>query len=184
MSRRIAFGLAALLVVAFGLAAGTGVAREILDVRVRNWPDVQNVRGRVAIEGAIRQAEEVAFEELLVTPVARESTSRLVEAGVVEAAGYASVAVSVVGEISGEALQSGQLGVVLVPETKRVLRAFREDGLFLFPLEVTAPVRGGQQVYAAGGTARFELAFPRYRVFLYNTSDKAIRVDLHLYLSA
>jgi len=57
------------------------------------------------------------------------------------------------------------------------------DGRFLFPLEVTAPIHGGKQVHLAGGPGRFELAFSRYRVFLYNESDKAARVDLHLYAS-
>lgn len=184
MSRKVVQTLAAVVLFGIALGAGAEAAREILDVRIVNWPKTQNVRGTVEIDGPIQQAEQIRFEEVLVTPVSRGATGRLIEAGAVDADGFSKLSLSVVGEISGEALQPGELGVVLVPDTERILRAFREDGLFLFPLEVTAPIRGGQQIYLAGGPARFDLAFPQYRVFLYNTSDKAARVDLHLYASS
>jgi hypothetical protein len=183
MSRKLAWYLAALMVVAVLIGAGGAVASEVMDVNVLNWPDVQRVEGTVRVEGSMLHAREFAFKNVLVTPVRRTATNRFVEAGVVNAGGFGRLSVSVVGEVSGEPQQAGDLGVVLVPDTKRIMRAFQEDGRFLFPLEVTAPIRGGQQVYLAGGPGRFELAFPRYRVLLYNESDKAARVDLHLYAS-
>jgi hypothetical protein len=171
------------MLLAILIGAGGAVASEVMDVNVLNWPEVQRVEGTVKVKGSMLHAKEFAFKDVLVTPVRRAATNRFIEAGVVDAGGFGRLSISVVGEVSGEPQQAGDLGVVLVPDTRRIVRAFQEDGRFLFPLEVTAPIHGGKQVYLAGGPGRFDLAFPRYRVLLYNESDKAARVDLHLYAS-
>ena len=165
------------------LPIGTAVSSEILDVRVRNWPELQTIFGTVEVEGPIAQAELAPFEQVLVTPVRPDQINRLVKAGMLEADGYTSVVLSLAGETSGDELKGGTVGAILLPDTELVTRAFREDGLFLFALEVDAEVSAGDEIYFASEQRLFRLGHPRYQVLLYNTTEKTARVDLYAYLS-
>jgi hypothetical protein len=53
----------------------------------------------------------------------------------------------------------------------------------LFPLEIGAPLTQGTYRMTATAQERFTLGFPRYRVRLYNTTDKTVSVNLYAYLT-
>jgi hypothetical protein len=73
--------------------------------------------------------------------------------------------------------------VRLVPDDDAITKAFEEDGQVLFPLELGAPLTQGAYRLTATAQERFTLAFPRYRVRLYNTTDKTVSVNLYAYLT-
>lgn len=75
------------------------------------------------------------------------------------------------------------MGAVLLPEVDPVERALKEDGLLLFPLEVGLEVAPSPLSYFAAEQVRQAVAFPRYRIFLYNETDRTVALDLYVYLS-
>ncbi len=46
-----------------------------------------------------------------------------------------------------------------------------------------APSVSGASLYFASEPQRFTVGFPRYRVLVYNTTDKTASVSLHAYLT-
>ncbi|RMF75189.1 MAG: hypothetical protein D6738_04360 [Acidobacteria bacterium] len=139
--------------------------------------------GRVGIEGPVRLGRAVALGETLVSPVPRESTTDLIEGGVLDASGFTSVTLSLVAEVKGDLGRPGEVGALLVPDVEVVQRAYRETGDVLFPLEVSAALRP-KTLYSASNQPIYTLAFPRYRVYFYNTTRKSVSVTLFAYLSA
>jgi len=167
------------------LPAGSQVARErgeVVPVAVTNFPELVRVEGTVAVEGPIDQTSLSSLADVVVPPVRREDTNHLVDAGVVQTGGFATVVLSLVGELKGPSGRSGDVGVVLVPDEERVLRALSERGQYLLPLEVTAEPLPGTP-YFAGESRRFALAYPRYRAFLYNHGERTVSVTVHAYLT-
>jgi hypothetical protein len=165
------------------LAAGQGpVSEKIEQVFVTNFPDLWQVHGRVGIEGPVHLARSVALDEVLVTPVAPTRTTRLVEGGVIEVEGYAQIALSLAIEPKGELGRAGRIGAFLLPVEEVVDRAFREEGALLFPLEVAVEVQPGRP-YVGSRQPSQPVAFGRYRVLYYNTTDKSAAVTLFAYLN-
>jgi hypothetical protein len=185
MSRRVlavALGLFA-VVLLIGLPTGIAVSREMLDVVVNNWPQIQQVDGTVKVEGPIRNAELVSFENITVAPIKRHQTTRFIEAGTLTTDGYPYVVLSVSGVVKGEVLKPGKVGVLLLPVQEKVDAAFNERGQFMFPLEVTSKSVDHGDPYFDSPQPRFTVGFPEYRVFLYNTSEKSVLVDVFAYLT-
>lgn len=159
---------------------GPAVAQELREVFVLNWPDVQRVTGEVTVEGPIQLASSTAIEDLIVGPVPRNRTTRLFDAGTLDVDGFGHVVLSLLGQTKGQVTQVGTVGVILVPDHETVLEAFFQRGEALFALTVEAPA-GGASPYFASTPHRAEVAFPRYRVFLWNATDKSAEVDLYAY---
>lgn len=167
----------------FTLAARSAESAEIAEVVVTNLPDIQKVAGIVSID---RPIPGTALTQLsaLVTPVARDETTSLVLAGVLNASGYAEVALSLRGEVQSALHRDGRVGVLLLPDQEPIVRAFLEAGELQFPLEASAAaLRGRLGIFASSRGERLVLGFPRYRVYFYNTTDKPAEVDLYAYLS-
>jgi len=179
------WGLPALVLIAVPVVvlASVGVSREIQRVLVTNFPDVFRVEGEVRVRGPIKQTQAEAFRDVLVPPVARVDSTRLVHAGYLETDGFAWVVVSLAGQLKGEALRPGELGVVLVPDEDVAHRALDEQGLLVFPLELASPPVSGRPSYFAAAPARLAVGFPRYRVLLYNNTDKSASVNIYAYLT-
>jgi hypothetical protein len=185
MSRRalaVALGLFAALLL-FALPTGIAVSREMTRVLVHNFPEVQQVDGTVKIDGPIRNAELVAFENITVSPVQRHQTTRLIEAGTLVTDGYPYAVVSVSGVVKGEVLKPGQVGVILLPVQEKIDAAFNEQGQFMFPLEVQSRSVDHGDPYFDSPQPKFTIGFPEYRVLLYNTSEKSVLVDVFAYLT-
>lgn len=186
MSRRGHFALAALAAAVLILLltpAGAVVSSEIQQVFVANFPDVQTVRGEVTIDGPLHVSELRSFKDVVVQPVRPTETTRLVEAGTLKTDGFASVVLSIHGVTRGDVKKSGTVGVILIPDEQRVQEAFNELGLMHFSLETSASGVSVETPYFASAQPRYTVAFPSYRVFLYNTTDKTVTVNVFAYLT-
>ncbi len=153
------------------------------EVIVTNFPKVQKIEGSVSVAEPIPHAAFVRRLDVVVPPVARSATTGLVEAGVIDAAGFTHAVLGLRGDVQGNLLREGVVGAVLVPDEEPVLQALREQARYDFPVEVRAEVLKKDRGYFASGQPRRVLGFPRYRVFLYNTSDRSVDADLYVYLT-
>jgi hypothetical protein len=152
-------------------------------VRVINFPETQRVAGAVAIQGTIHQAALTAIREIEVWPLVNPGdTRRLVPAGTITTDGFGAVVLSLTGQSKGTLTRAGEVGVILVPDEEPITQALEERSQILFALEVKAAATPGP-LYFSSGQPRFTVAFPRYRVFVYNTTDKTAAVDLYAYLT-
>lgn len=165
-------------------AALAGAQDRVAPVEVVNFPTVQQIDGTVEIDGPIPTASAVRFQEVVVTPVERSATTRLVLVGSVATEGFAWATVSLAGEIKGTTTRAGTVGAVLVPAEDPVQRALTEDGLYLFPLEAAAPVEVGERGWVVDQKSRLSVAFPRYNLYLYNSTDKSVGATVWVYLSS
>jgi hypothetical protein len=171
------------LVVLILTPVGEVVSREFQEVLVMNFPETQTVRGKVSVEGLIRSAELAAVEDTTVPPVKPADTNRLVDAGTLDTDGKTYAVLSLAGHVKGQVGKAGTIGALLIPEVETTSRAFNEKGQVLFPLGVEAAAEPGSTGFFGSEPSRRMLAFPRYRVFLYNTTDQAVSVDLYAYLT-
>jgi hypothetical protein len=174
-------GSAAALALAL-LPAGRDLAQSIEQVLVANFPEVQRVSGEVRVPEPIRHSRFDLQGEVLVPPVGRDDSTQLITGEVLETDGFSRVVVSLFAEVKGRVLRPGQAGAILIPDEAPVLTAFREESLLAFPLEVAAPVTSAS-AYVSSEPRELTVAFPRYRVYFYNTSDRTVGVHLYGYLT-
>lgn len=150
-------------------------------VVVTNFPEVQTVSGRVTISEPIPQTRfETRKAVVLTAPLS--DTNHWTEAGAIDCAGFTFVTLSLGGSLKG-AGQAGTVGVVLVPDVADVLEALRTYGVLQFPLRVDAAVPVVPSGLFSSESKTFRLAFPRYRVFLYNTTSKSADAVVYALLS-
>lgn len=176
--------LAAAVAVLLLTASGQSGSSSIQPVAVTNFPDTQNVEGEVRIKGSVRMSEMVTFKDVLVPPVRPDDTTRLVEAGTLVSDGFANVVLSLHGQVKGSVSRMGEVGAFLVPEESTIEQAFNELGLVHFALRVAAPAVSTQTPYFASEQPRYTVGFQRYKILLYNTTDKTVTVDLYAYLTS
>ncbi len=192
--------LAAVLLLVLALPAGRSLSQQMMEVVVQNFPETQQVDGRVAVLEPVPHSKTVRFLEVVVPPVGREETASLIEGEVeiekkkdededeeedetsLSVAGYTGVVLSLQGTVKGTLGRAGQVGAILVPDEEAVERAFREDGLIQLPLEVFAVLaRRGIENFSA--QQHLAAGFPRYKVYFYNSTDKSVEVNLYVYLT-
>jgi hypothetical protein len=166
------------------LAAAASAQESLSRVEVVNFPAVQQIDGKVEIDGPIPTASAVRFQEVVVTPVDRTATTRLLLVGSVATEGFAWATISLAGEIKGTTTRAGTVGAVLVPAEEPVQRALTEDGIYLFPLEAAAPVATGERGWVVDQKSRLSVGFPRYNLYLYNSTDKSVGATVWVYLSS
>jgi hypothetical protein len=160
-----------------------GQQDEIQRVLVTNFPATQQIAGTVSIDGPVRHATLLRLKEILVSPVEPKETGRLIDGGVVSMDGFTSAVLSLSGQAKGTILRSGTVGAILIPEEEPIIRAFEEEGLAQFPLEVSASLPAGSLRSFSSAQPRLTVGFPNYRVHLYNTTDKTVTVTLFAYLT-
>ncbi|HKY33799.1 MAG TPA: hypothetical protein VJV23_14810 [Candidatus Polarisedimenticolia bacterium] len=186
MPRPALLSLVLAAALAAGLAlmpAGAAVDDDVQPVIVTNFPETQRVEGRVAIAEPVPQAALASILEVEVPPtVSTGDPRRLVSAGVLDTDGFGAVVISLAGQAKGHLHQPGEVGVILVPDQEGILAALEEKGRLLFPLETRAPVASGVDYFSSPQT-RFVVAFPRYRVLLFNTTGRTVTTDLYAYLT-
>lgn len=152
-------------------------------VVVTNFPDIQEVEGSVSIRGLVPHTRFVEPpQDTVVSPVERTAVNQLVDGGVLATDGFRHVVLSLSGLVKGTVGKPGRLGAVLIPDVEMAQSALLEDGLYLFPLEVTADLTPGS-TFVASDPVTLPVAFPRYRVYFYNGSDRAVGARLFSYLS-
>lgn len=184
MKRLAVFALGAAAMAAFVLSPpGSAVAQEVQSVLVTNFPKVFNVNGVVSIEGPIKHAKLTTVREVAVPPINPKDTTRLIQGGIVESDGFTTMVLGLQGQIKGEVFRSGTVGVFLLPDDEPIVHAFEEKGIMQFSIEINAPGVSGASPYFASNSNRAPIAFPRYRTYFYNTSDKTVTVNLYAYLT-
>lgn len=150
-------------------------------VTVTNFPEVQKISGRVVVGEPIPQTR-FETKKALVPPVALSDTNNLTDAGTIDTDGFTHVTLSLGGSLQGSA-QAGSVGVLLVPDLPEVTSARRTYGVVQFELRGEATVKPSQAGLFSSEPALFRLAFPRYRVLLYNTTQKSADAMVYAYLS-
>jgi len=162
---------------------GAASVEEIQKVFVTNFPGVQRVSGMVSVDGTIRHAVARQFKEIVVPPVDPSEVSRLIPGGTLEVDGFTSVVLALNGQSKGKTLKSGVVGAILLPDEASVVRAFEEEGKAQFPIEIRTAAFSASSPYSASDPQRFPVGFPRYRIWLYNTSDASISTNIFAYLT-
>jgi hypothetical protein len=180
--------IAAIFFVIFLFPAGApqsspAQSSQTLDVHIRNFPETQQVRGSVSIEGTTSHSKYLKREGIVVPPSRRNELSELTFAGIVETDGFTSISLNVLGEVKSGSFSSGQIGVLLIPDEEPVLRSLREAKRVSFPLEAVANLKSGDLAYFDSEQTQQKVAFPRYKMFLYNTVNKSVEANVYLYLA-
>jgi hypothetical protein len=165
------------------LGASVAHGAEVTPVVVTNFPDVQKIDGAVSIAGPLVSGSLQRVDDVVVSPVNRRAATRMDPQGTVDTDGYTSLVVSLVGEVQGSVDRDGVLGVVLVPDDQVINRALRQDSVVLFPLEVAVEIPLGTPGWINAESKSFQIAFPSYQVYLYNTSDKSVATTVYVYLT-
>ena len=104
---------AAALALLLLLPVGQAISSEIVQVVITNWPTTQTVKGEMVVTAPVPLATEVSILEIVVPPVPRGETTRLIEAGTVVTDGFPSLVFSLHGEVRGEVQKPGSVGVIL-----------------------------------------------------------------------
>ena len=186
MPDRLRWQLAAVLVlvVALSLPAARLLAGSDIDqVWVRNFPDVQAVRGDVQIREPIPASRFAPMRGLLVAPGTDGELASLEAAGEVDAGGFAQLTVSVSGQVTSELFRGGEVSVILVPDEPVVIDRLRRTGEAALAHRLTLGVDRAAGPYFAASRASLPVAFPRYLVYLTNGTDRTAELDVFLYLT-
>jgi hypothetical protein len=153
------------------------------EVVVLNLPEVQRVKGEVSIAEpvSIATTKLVSLPEEVVPTVLPAETTSLVPGGLIEADGFRTAVVSLAGLVRGQSMAEGEVGAILLPDDEEILKLFDDEARILLELEVSVATEPASAYFS--GSESVTLAFPRYRVFYYNTTDRAVSVRLYAYLA-
>jgi len=184
MKKSVLIALVSAAVAALVLSpVGTALTQEVQTVFVSNFPKVFKVAGTVAIDGPVSHGRFAPLRDVTVPPVNPKETVRLIQGGILESDGFTSMVLGLQGQIKGEVYRPGTVGVFLLPDEESIVKVFEEKGLMQFVSEVNAPGVSAVSPYFTSTTSRIQVAFPRYRTYFYNTSDKTVTVNLFAYLT-
>lgn len=171
-------------VAAFGalLLAGVVGVQELTRTYVVNLKDPHPVEGTVTVGQPIPHSVMRSLMGLVVAPAPASDPALWTEAGEIVTDGFSSVVLSFQGQFRGTPAGPGTVAVVLVPEEEDILRAFAEGEVHL-SLDALAEGVPDGRAYFSGSRSGLAVAFPRYRVYLYNTTDRSASVNLFAYLT-
>ncbi len=123
----------------------------------------------------------VAFEGLELPPVRRSDVTQLLEVGTVDTDGFSELVFSFGGEFKESVPTSGLIGAILIPDVEQFVYLLRSEAQFVFPLEVKFNAAGMTQHVFISPQQTAKVAFPRYRVFLYNETQSSAKISLYVY---
>jgi hypothetical protein len=152
------------------------------EVTVRNFPAVQAVSGTVAVSNLPPATAFVRREGIVVPPFSRSELYDAVQAEALDAGGFSRMVLSLQGEIRDAQPRPGVVAAVLVPDEEPILMALRDARKVEFPVEVAAPLDTAGTLYFASEPVEASVAFPRYRIYFYNTTGKGAGVNLYVHL--
>ena len=175
--------LALALILFIALAPLAWTTDRISQVFVTNFHDPQRVTGAVEVRNVIPHAELVRRTDLIVSPAHRHETTQLSDAGTIETDGFTFLVLSLEGQVKGRPFEDGTVGAILLPDEEPVVRAFQVEGQLHLTLEAAAAVAAHQSAYFSASESSLPIAFPRYRILLYNSTDKTASVNLYAYLT-
>jgi hypothetical protein len=125
----------------------------------------------------------VSFEKITVPPVGRAESNELIEAGTLDVEGYKEVVLSIGGELKKASARGGTIGAILIPDRASFEFVRRNERLYPFPMEVVVGIEANALPVFLGKQVVARIAFPRYRVLLYNSTDRTATVSLFAYRS-
>ncbi len=175
--------LALLFILLLALAPLAWTADRINHVFVTNFHNPQQITGAVDVGNIIPHGELVRRTDLIVSPAQRHETTQFTDAGIIETDGFTFLVLSLEGQVKGRPFEGGSIGVILLPDEEPVVRAFQEEGQLHLTLEAAVSVAAYQAAYFSDSKSSLPIAFPRYRVLLYNSTDKTASVNLYAYLT-
>lgn len=164
------------------LLAGVFGVQELTRTFVVNLKDPHPIEGKVTVDEPIPHSAMQSLPDVVVAPAPRNEPALWTEAGTIATDGFSSAVVSFQGQFRGNPASPGTVGVVLVPQEEDVLRAFSEGEVHL-SLEALAEGVPDGRAYFSGSRSGLAIAFPRYQVYLYNTTDRSASVNLFAYLT-
>jgi hypothetical protein len=162
--------------------ARTANAQEVRPVEIVNFPEIQNISGKVQIDQPTPHSRLIRRSEILVSP-GTLTPGDAVALGVIDASGFTDLVLSVHGLSTDRLLSPGEVTVSLIPDEPPFVKAFEEDGLRLLAIESKASIEPAATNRFIGQQITARLGFPRYRVYLSNTSERSVTVDLYAYLT-
>lgn len=171
-----------LLVLWLALAPSRGLDADGPEqVFVTNFPEVQQVAGTVTVAAPVPQTR---FERLeaLVSPASAAETGSYTEAGTLDARGFGAVTLSLAGTVQGRLAAAAPVGVLLLPDVPEIVANFRTHGVAQLALRVEAEAGPSGTGLFQSEPAHLRLAFPRYRVLLYNGTPRTSEVTVYAYL--
>lgn len=167
-----------------GLLGGATVLgiQQVTQTFVVNLKDPHPVEGVVDVTRPIPHSDVQSFFDVVVPPASRAEPGLWSDVGVIDTEGFTSAVLSLHGQLRGDTGREGAVVVVLVPEEENILRALGEGEVHLALEAEASPVPSGG-LYFSGTRAGLPIAFPRYRAFVYNTTDRSASVNLFAYLT-
>ena len=148
----------------------SGFATAQTEVKIVGVPDVN-------VPEPIPHSELVVFRDVAVPP-SRKGSRALTFAGNVFAEGYTSVMLSLAVEPSAP----GTVTAYLIPAEKFVSDALdTKDCPILFPLAAEVSFSGDEDV-TGSLSFQHQLAFPSYKAYLENHSDRPVKAQFFVYL--
>jgi len=134
--------------------------------------------------GALAQETHwfAAFEGQSVSPgIARTDTQRLVEVGTVETDGFSEMRISIAGEFKEAIPRGGTVGAILIPDINPFTYLLQQEGKIVFATDVTVPVGAQSGAIFFSEAVPAKVAFPAYRIYLYNDTTSAANVNVYVY---
>ena len=124
----------------------------------------------------------VAYEGQSVSPhIARTDTQRLVEVGTVETDGFSELRISIGGEFKEAIPRGGTIGAILIPDINPFTYLLQQEGKIVFATEVNVPIGGQSGAIFYSETVPAKVAFPAYKIYLYNDTTSAANVNIYVY---
>lgn len=181
MHRARLFALLSPVLLLAGSTGRSGDGSDAQPVIVTNFPETQKVSGIVSLERPAPTTRLVTTKAL-VAPGGPSDVDDLTDAGSVDCSGFAYVTLSLAVTVQGSIAGPGKVGAILVPDQSDILAALRSAGVVQFPISLEAPVAPSTSGVHQSSSLTTRLAFPRYRVFFYNTTPRTSEATLYAYL--
>ena len=123
----------------------------------------------------------VSFERESVSQIPRTDTALFQEIGTIETDGFTEMRISIGGEFKDVVPKTGTVGVVLIPDIKPFPYLLENEGHIVFSVEanVTVGAQTGALFFSEPVVAK--VAFPAYRVYLYNDTTSVATVSVYVY---
>jgi len=126
----------------------------------------------------------VGLEIKNVPPTPRSAVTQLFDAGAVDTDGFRDMVISFGGEFKESLPTSGRVGAILIPDHEITDQLLRNEGVFVFPTEIEYKVDDTiQGQFFMSGSIQTKVAFPRYRVYLYNETTSGASMSVFVYRS-
>jgi len=123
-----------------------------------------------------------AFEGQSVSPhIARTDTQRLLEVGTVETDGFSELRISIAGEFKEGIPRGGMVGAILIPDINPFTYLLQQEGKIVFATEVKVPIGMQPSAIFFSEAVVAKVAFPAYRIYLYNDTPSAANVNVYVY---